>query len=69
MAQQKREGSRPQAAGRVYAMTGIKVTGSGNLVIGCCVMVGKSCCVLFDSGVTYSFVSKFCVRELGLPVY
>ena len=66
--QPRRGGSRPQATGRVYAMTGLEAAGSGNLVIGCCVIFGKSCCVLFDSGVTHSFVSESCVRELGLSV-
>ncbi|XP_027922937.1 uncharacterized protein LOC114180844 [Vigna unguiculata] len=37
-------GSRPQATGRVFAMTGSEAAGSGNLVIGCCVISGKSCC-------------------------
>jgi len=32
------------------------------------VISGKSCCVLFDSGATHSFVSESYVRELGLPV-
>jgi len=66
--QQRRGGSRPQATGRVFAMTGSEAAGSGNLVIGCCVISGKSCCVLFDSGATHSFVSESCVRELSLPV-
>jgi len=49
-------------------MTGSEAAGSGNLVVGCCVIFGKSCCVLFDSGATHSFVSESCVWELGLPV-
>jgi len=56
-AQQKRGGSRPEAAARVYAMTRAEAVGLGNLVIGFCVIVGKSCCVLFDSRATYFFVS------------
>ncbi|XP_027936277.1 uncharacterized protein LOC114191305 [Vigna unguiculata] len=66
--QHKRGGSRPQATGRVYVMTGSEAAGSDNLVIGCCVISGKSCCVLFDSGATHSFVSESCVQELGMPV-
>jgi len=58
----------PQASSRVYAMTGSEAASSGNLVIGCCVISSKSCCVLFDSGATHSFVLESCVRELGLPV-
>jgi len=65
---QGRGGSRPQAAGRVYAMTGAEATGSGNLVVGCCLIAGKSRCVLYDFGATHSFVSESCVHELGLPV-
>ena len=52
----------------VFAMTGSEAAGSGNLVIGCCVISGKSCCVLFYSGATHSFVSESCVRELSLSV-
>jgi len=66
--QQRRGGNRPQAAGRVYAMTGLEAAGSGNLVVSCCVISSKSCCMLFDSRATHSFVSESCVRELGLPV-
>jgi len=67
--QQRRGGGRPQATGRVYVMTRLEAAGAGNLVIGCCVIFVKACCVLFDSGATHSFVSESCVRELGLPVY
>jgi len=49
-------------------MMGSEATGSGTLVVGYCVISGKSCCVLFDSGATHSFVLESCVRELGLPV-
>ena len=66
--QQRRGGSKPQATSKVYAMTRSEATGSSNLVIGCCVISGKACCLLFDSGATHSFVSESCVRELGLPV-
>jgi len=66
--QQRRGGSRPQATSRVYAMTRSEAACSGNLVIGCCVISGKSCYVLFDSRATHSFVSKSCVRDLGLSV-
>jgi len=59
---------RPQAAGRVYAMTSTEVVRSGNLIIGSCMIAGRSLCVLYDSGATHSFVSKSKVLELGLPV-
>jgi len=49
-------------------MTGTEAAGSGNLVIGSCVIAGASCCVLYDSGATHSFVSDACMKCLGLPV-
>jgi len=49
-------------------MTGAEAAGSGNLVIGHCLIVGKACCVLYDSGATHSFMSNTCVERLGLPV-
>jgi len=61
-------GNRPQAMGRVYAMSGAEASGSGNLVMGSCMIAGSSCCVLYDSGATHSFVSFACVERLGLPV-
>jgi len=50
-------------------MTGAEAAGSGNLVIGRCMIAGESLCVLYDSGATHSFVSIACVERLGLPVY
>ena len=49
-------------------MTGVEVAGSGNIVMGYCVISGMRCCVLYDSGATHSFVSNACVERLGLPV-
>ncbi|XP_027933068.1 uncharacterized protein LOC114188674 [Vigna unguiculata] len=66
--QQTRGSARPQAVGRVYAMTGAEADRSGNLIIGYCVIGSRSLCVLYDSGATHSFVSEYIVRELGLPV-
>ena len=66
--QQSRGGVTPQAAGRVYTMTGTKAVRSGNLIIGSCMIAGRSLCVLYDSGATHSFVSESKVLELGLPV-
>jgi len=66
--QQKKKGGRPQALGRVYVMIGAETVGSGNLIIGCCLIAGKSLCVLYDSRATHSFVLESCVQELGLPV-
>ena len=66
--QRRDRGNRPQAMGRVYAMTGVEATTSGNLVMGYCVIFGMRCCVLYDSEATHSFVSDACVKKLGLPV-
>jgi len=52
----------------VYAVTGAEVDESGNLIIGSCVIAGRSLHVLFDSGPTHSFVSKSRVVKLGLLV-
>jgi len=48
-------------------MTGTEADRSGNLIIGSCVIAGRSLHVLYDSGATHSFVSKSIVVELGLP--
>jgi len=49
-------------------MIGAEAAGLGNLVMGHCLIVGKACCVLYDSGATHSFVSNACVKKLSLPV-
>jgi len=49
-------------------MTGAEAAGSCNLIIGLCMIAGKSCCVLYDSGATHSFESDVCFKRLGLPV-
>jgi len=49
-------------------MTGAKTAGSGNLIMGCCVIARMKCCVLYDSEATHSFVSNACVKQLGLSV-
>ena len=66
--QRRDKGNMPHATGRVYAMTGAKAIGSGNLVMGFCLIDGMKCCVLYDSRATHSFVSDACVKKLGLPV-
>jgi len=52
-AQQAHGSARPQAAGRVYAVTGAEADRSGNLIIGSCVIGSRSLCVLYDSGATH----------------
>ncbi|XP_052736620.1 uncharacterized protein LOC128197836 [Vigna angularis] len=64
----QRSGHRPQATGRVYALTGAEATSAGNLIVSSCLLFGASCVTLFDSGATHSFVSKACVERLGLVV-
>jgi len=66
--QRRDKGNRPKATSRVYAMTGAEAAGSGNLLMGRCMIAGESLCVLFDSGVTHSFVSFACVERLSLPM-
>ncbi|XP_017416547.1 uncharacterized protein LOC108327341 [Vigna angularis] len=63
---QSRGSGRAQAVGRVYALTGVEAASLGNLIISTCLLFGVSCCVLFDSGATHSFISKACVEKLGL---
>ncbi|XP_052732489.1 uncharacterized protein LOC128196275 [Vigna angularis] len=65
---QHRGGIGPQATGCVYALTGAEAASSGDLIFGICLLGGRSCMVLFDSGATHSFVSDTCTRELGLTV-
>jgi len=66
--QQRNRGNRPQAIGRVYAMTGPEAVGSGNLVMGHCLIAGMKCCVLYDFGATHSFVSDTCVERLNMSM-
>jgi len=66
--QRRDRGNKPQATGMVYSMSGAEAVGSGNLVMGRCMIAGESLCVLFDSGATHSFVSIACVERLGLSV-
>ncbi|XP_014490634.1 uncharacterized protein LOC106753349 [Vigna radiata var. radiata] len=59
---------KPQATGRVYALTRAKAASAGNLIISSCILFGASCVTLFDSGATNSFVSEACVERLGRVV-
>ncbi|XP_047166592.1 uncharacterized protein LOC124835670, partial [Vigna umbellata] len=63
---QQGRGGRAQAVGRVYAITGAEAARSGTLITSTCILFGKPCCVLYDSGATHSFISKACVEKLGL---
>ncbi|XP_052726715.1 uncharacterized protein LOC128194743 [Vigna angularis] len=66
--QQGRTDNKPQATGRVYALTGAEAAKSGTLIIGCCNIAGRDLNVLFDSGATHSFLSETLIQELNLPV-
>ncbi|XP_052728431.1 uncharacterized protein LOC128195237 [Vigna angularis] len=63
---QQGRGGRAQATGRVYAITGAEAARSGTLITSTCLLFGKPCGVLYDSGATHSFISKACVEKLGL---
>ncbi|XP_027357452.1 uncharacterized protein LOC113866852 [Abrus precatorius] len=49
-------------------MSGSEASKSDELIRGKCVINNRLCDVLFDSGVTHSFVSMDCVNCLGLPI-
>jgi len=49
-------------------MSGAKVAGLGNLIMGHYVIAGKDCCVLYDSRATHFFVLDACAKRLGLLV-
>ncbi|KAG2411027.1 uncharacterized protein HKW66_Vig0016920 [Vigna angularis] len=63
---QQGRGGRTHAVGRVYAITGAETASSATLVTSICLLLGKPCCVLYDSGATHSFISKACVEKLGI---
>ncbi|XP_047175538.1 uncharacterized protein LOC124842957 [Vigna umbellata] len=63
---QQGRGGRAQATGRVYAITGAEAARSGTFITSTCLLFGKPCDVLYDSGATHSFISKACVEKLGL---
>jgi len=63
--QRRDKGNMPQVTGRVYTMIRAEAVGSGNLIMGYCVIFGMRCCVLYDSRATHSFVSNTCVERLG----
>ncbi|XP_014490298.1 uncharacterized protein LOC106753030 [Vigna radiata var. radiata] len=67
--QKSTNGGKPQAAGRVFAMSGAEAEKSGNLILDTCSLFGRNVHVLFDSGATHSFISLFCVENLGLSMF
>ncbi|XP_027905619.1 uncharacterized protein LOC114165154 [Vigna unguiculata] len=63
--QRRDRGNKLQVTSRVYAMTGAEATGSGNLVVGNCVIAGMSCyCELAVSTPASGLVrtSSLCAR-------
>ncbi|XP_020207703.1 uncharacterized protein LOC109792683 [Cajanus cajan] len=60
--------SKPRATGRLFALSGVEATQSKDLIQGMCFINGTPLIVLYDSGVTHSFISHACVSKLKLPV-
>jgi len=63
--QQRNRGNKLQGTDKVYAMTGVEVAGSGNLVMGRCMIAGESLCMLCDSGATHAFCVKCMCEKVG----
>ncbi|XP_027337061.1 uncharacterized protein LOC113850699 [Abrus precatorius] len=61
-------GQKPSIPGRVFAMSGAEASQSEELIRGKCIIKGRLLDVLFDSGVTHSFISVDCVKSLNLYV-
>ncbi|XP_027362459.1 uncharacterized protein LOC113870059 [Abrus precatorius] len=61
-------GLKPIIPKRVFAMSGVEVSQSEELIRGKCIIKGQLLDVLFDSGATHSFVYVKCVKNLGLHV-
>ncbi|WVY90574.1 hypothetical protein V8G54_036088 [Vigna mungo] len=62
-------GGKPQAAGRVFVMSGAEAEKSSNLILDTCSLFGRNVHVLFDSSATHSFISLLCVENLGLSMF
>ena len=58
----------PKATGRVFTVNGVEASKSKDLIQGRCFINEISLLVLFDSGVTHSFISYLCVEKLKLSV-
>ncbi|KAF1888798.1 hypothetical protein Lal_00036840 [Lupinus albus] len=59
---------RPRSIGRVFTISGAEASGVDGLIKGNCMVAGIPLLVLFDSGVTHSFVSIECVDILKLKI-
>nr|KYP38557.1 hypothetical protein KK1_040183 [Cajanus cajan] len=59
---------RPTTTGRVYTMSGTEAAQNNDLIQGTCFIKGKTLNVLYDLGVTHSFISNDCVQHLQLSV-
>jgi len=57
---------RARAVGRVFALTSIEATRSGNLILEPCLLLGYLVLVLFNCGATHSFIANACVGRLNL---
>jgi len=58
----------PKATGRVFTLNSTEASKSKDLILGKCFISGIPLLVLFDSGVTHSFISYLCVKKLKLCV-
>ena len=52
----------------MLALSGVDVAQSDDLIQGMCFISQVPLVVLYDSGVTHSFISRVCVEKLALPV-
>ncbi|XP_028242165.1 uncharacterized protein LOC114420478 [Glycine soja] len=62
------QNGRPKTTGRVFALSGADAAQSDDLIQGMCFISQVPLVVLYDSGVTHSFISRVSVEKLALPV-
>lgn len=55
-----------KSIGQVYTLDAMKAKRNNALIAGTCLINDHPCFVLFDYGVTHSFVSIQCMKCLGL---
>nr|KYP48551.1 hypothetical protein KK1_029784 [Cajanus cajan] len=61
-------GAKPKILGKVFAMSGLEVVGSNDLIRGKFIINNRVVDVLYDFGATHSFISLDCVRGLELLI-
>jgi len=62
---QQNSNQKPKVAGIVFAISGIEALQSDNIVRDICSILGTQLYVLFDFGVTHSFISFDCAKKLS----